>query len=341
MKYIEISNGNRLSKLPEDIEKFQYLETLDVAGIGIHKLPASIIQLKRLVRLTVSWDVQLPDEIGNLLALEELSRVGLGSQSVKCIQGLTNLTNLKVFGTDWWYDDDIIREVEGHKNACISSLSKLFTSLQELRVYGNNADPTLSFMPSCVGTPPPLQRLILEDTDIVPNQISSLLNLTSLRIRFRGEVTKEVISILARLPILLSLTVYLYEECEDNVHPRCGIDNQGFQSLVEFTFHCHRVTALDFELGAMPKLQSLMLQLVGRYQFMYEHGGLILGLQNLRALKHVDHTVSCYHATPDEVEALENDIRGSVDAHPNRPMLQLEKYYQDDMAQGSSRRPSD
>jgi len=44
-------------------------------------------------------------------------------------------------------------------------------------------------------------------------------------------------------------------------------------------------------------------------------------------------------AVADEVEALEDDIRGAAAVHPNRPILQIQRFLR--MAQGCSRRPSD
>jgi hypothetical protein len=72
LKYLRIENFSSGFTLPEDIDKLQHLETLDVSRTTLQKLPASIIQLQRLVRLCVNPGVQLPDGIRNLQALEEL-----------------------------------------------------------------------------------------------------------------------------------------------------------------------------------------------------------------------------------------------------------------------------
>jgi hypothetical protein len=360
LKYLRIHNYGSVGKLPKHIEKLQHLETLDVRWQCLENLPASIIQLQKLVRLHVHQSVCLPDGIRNLQALEELSRIDLGIQSVKFIQGLSDLTNLRVLEIDWPYFTEF-RDMEGHKKAFISLLSKLFTRLRELRVWGSDdADATLPFMSLFVPTSPPLRKLVLNTRDLyyMGPQISSLFNLTRLRILVRGEAGKEGINILASLPMLLSLTVGLFKDKDGDsgiVYPRNAISPQGFQRLLKFHFRCYSCdAALVFEPGAMPKLERLKLHLMARCQFKWE-GGLVLGLQNLAGLKHVDVDVDCSAAVADEVEALENDIRDAAGVHPNSPMLRvrrLDQYIFSPMAQGSipifspmaqgcSRRPSD
>ncbi|XP_066341648.1 uncharacterized protein [Miscanthus floridulus] len=255
-----------LNKLPEDIEKFEHLETLD--------------------------------------ALEELSAINLGIQSVEFIK-------------DW-----------GHKKACISTVSRLFRHLRELRMWDSGPDVICSFMASCVPTPPPLQKLPLDTHNLnrVGPLISSLVNLSRLYIDVYGEAGNEGINILASLPMLLSLTVYLSNDKDGDsgiLYPRQAINRQGFQLLVKFKLCCWRDEALEFEPGAMPKLQRLKLELMARCQFKFGEGGLVHGLQNLgQGLKHVAVEVDCEAAVADEVEALEDDIRGAAAVHPNRPILQ-------------------
>ena len=133
LKYLRIHSYAFVGKFPRDIEKLQHLETLDVRWHRLEKLPASIIQLQKLVRLHIHHSVRLPDGIRNLQTLEELSRIDLDIQSVKFIQGLSDLTNLRILEIDWPYFTEF-RDTEGHKKACISLLSKLFTCLRELCV---------------------------------------------------------------------------------------------------------------------------------------------------------------------------------------------------------------
>ncbi|XP_066335200.1 disease resistance protein RGA5-like [Miscanthus floridulus] len=345
LKYLRLLTKHSVIKLPEDIEKLQRLETLDVRWARLENLPTCIIQLHKLVRLFVHASVRLPDGIGSLQALEELSLINLGIQSVKFIQGLGDLTNLKLLQIDWPCSTEL-RDMKDHKEASISTLSKLFTRLRELCVWGSDPDATCSFMASCVPTPPPLQMLLLDTHNLnrVGPQISSLVNLSRLSIRVHGEAGKEGINILASLPMLLSLTVSLSDDQDGDsgiLYARHAISSQGFQRLVKVNLRCWREAALEFEPGAMPKLQRLKLELQARCQFKFGEGGLVLGLQNLGlGLKHVAVEVACGAAVADEVEALEDDIRGAAAVHPNRPILQIQRIHQDCMAQGCSRQAS-
>ncbi|KAF8781245.1 hypothetical protein HU200_000646 [Digitaria exilis] len=330
MKYLRIAGYLSGCKLPENIEKLQHLETLVVGRSHIIGKPLpSIIQLQKLVRLRVSCEVQLPNGIGGMQALEQLSKISLGIQSVKVIQELGNLTNLKVLGINWQYYNGV-SDVEGHKKTCILSLSKLFMGLRELRVWGHE---TLSFRTSCAHTSPPLQKLVLHDSlkplSMVPRGISSLVNLTRLSIALGVEVSKEGIDILARLPKLVSLTVLFIDKERDSsrmLHPRHAINSQGFRHLVKFNFTCWLEMALEFMPGAMPKLQRLKLELKAWCQFKYVDGGLVPGMQNLTGLRHLALRMNCDAATTDVVQALEDNIRDAADAHPNRPILHVEKY---------------
>ncbi|CAD6254220.1 unnamed protein product [Miscanthus lutarioriparius] len=330
LKFLRIDNKFKASKLPEDIEKLQRLETLN-----------------KLVHLLVHESVRLPDGIGSLQALEELSSINLGIQSVKFIQGLGDLTNLKLLKIDWPCSTEL-RDMKDHKEACISMLCRLFRHLRELHVWQSYPNATCSFMVPCVPTPPPLRKLVgldIHNLNRVGPQISSLVNLTRLHIFVRGEAGKEGINILASLPMLLSLTVVLPNGEEGDsgiVYPWNAINPQGFQRLLKFHLRCYWWdAALEFEPGAMPKLERLKLHLMARFQFKFGEGGLVLGLQNLAGLKHLAIDINCSTAVADEVEALEDDIRGTAAVHPNRPILQIQRIHQDWMAQGCSRRPSD
>ncbi|EAY85334.1 hypothetical protein OsI_06713 [Oryza sativa Indica Group] len=224
LKYLRIKGG--IHKLPEEIGKLQHLQTLDLAYTRIEKLPASIVQLQKLVHLLIPFGVPLPDEIGNLQALEVLSGIDLDRASVKSIYGL---------------------EVGG------------------------------------VGG----------------------------------------LEILASLPILQSLTL---DTNSDVSNLRWVISGQGFQNLRKFNFEIRdSVVGLMFEPGAMPKLQRLKLWLYARWQ-LDVHGGPVVGLHHLSALKSIALVFNCNGAVAAEVESSEDNARAAAVSHPNCPTLDIQRY---------------
>ncbi|RLN00295.1 hypothetical protein C2845_PM06G31910 [Panicum miliaceum] len=95
LKFLSISSP-RITELPEDIRDLEHLQTLDIRFSGITKLPPSIGRLQRLVLLLVSPHVELPDEIGDLHALQELSPIN--NSSMNFLETLRRLTKLKTVG---------------------------------------------------------------------------------------------------------------------------------------------------------------------------------------------------------------------------------------------------
>ncbi|CAL5093142.1 unnamed protein product [Urochloa decumbens] len=314
-------DGQRVD-LPEQIGKLQHLETLDLKRSGINKLPSSIVQLKKLVRLFIPSGVQLPDGIGNMQALEELSTIELGMSSEKAIQEIGDLTKLRFLIVFFYHTEAC--DAEGHRKASFSSLSKLLMSLRTLYLAHDSAVAT-ALMASCRSTPP-LQRLYLPwPLSAIPSQMRSFVNLVRLRISVQNKVTKEGMEILASLPMLASLTVRLKKYDDDIHHARHTVSKQGFQSLLKFSFGGDQEAALEFEAGAMPKVQSLKVELQARCQFKYGQGGLVLGLHNLAVLKYVTVNINCFKAAEEAVQDLEEDVRGALGTHPNHPILVIKR----------------
>uniref|UniRef100_A0A0E0JYC2 Disease resistance R13L4/SHOC-2-like LRR domain-containing protein n=1 Tax=Oryza punctata TaxID=4537 RepID=A0A0E0JYC2_ORYPU len=319
LKYLRIEGGIR--KLPEQIGKLQHLQTLDLEETHIEKLPASIVQLQKLVHLLIPFVVSLPDGIENLQALEVLWGIDLYGASVESIYGLGELTKLREVRI-WSLDFDEDNNKEGHRTACIHSLSKLLKcSLQSLYVEGlSSSDVIASSMISC-GSISPLRRLVLyNEIPTIPSQFASLVNLIRLSVEVGGVGGLEILS---SLPMLQSLTL---STDYDIPNFRQVISGQGFQNLRKFNFRSWASEmGLMFEPGAMPKLQRLKLRLNRRWQFIV-HGGPVVGLHHLSALKSIALELHCDGAAADVVESLEDDIRAAAVAHPNRPTLEIQRY---------------
>ncbi|KAF6993195.1 hypothetical protein CFC21_010120 [Triticum aestivum] len=317
LKYLRIigyqitSPDTTITELPEQIGNLHHLDVLDLRGYRILKLPATIVQLKKLVCLFLDEIfTPLPDGIGNLQCLEELSGINLCNASVRSVEGLGELTKLRALKIKWILGFDRVLDEEDHMRVCASTLSKLVAnSLHSLHFTGiKSSDFLNSWVFPSGSSPPPLRRLFLEgvgnfDFPAIPSQIRSLINLTRLSIRYVREMGEEGVNILGSLPMLLSLTILLLYTQRQS----CVISSQGFQRLVKLNFHGE--TCLMFEPGAMPKLQRLKL-VVFRWPEQYNPG-----LLHLSSLKHV----SIWNWRRDRgVEDLMDEIRS---VHPNHPIL--------------------
>jgi disease resistance protein RPM1 len=79
----------------EGIGNLCFLKTLDLSTVYIDELPASIIHLRQLEHLLVQTDVKLPDGIGKLRLLQELSWLNVKMSPNNLVE-LGNLSELRV-----------------------------------------------------------------------------------------------------------------------------------------------------------------------------------------------------------------------------------------------------
>lgn len=159
--YLRISSS--VVHLPEQIGELQYLETLDLHCTCIRELPASIIKLRRLKWLFADG-VKLPDGVGNMQALEELSGVHVyDDYSINSLQELGSLTKLRTFWLVWCISDS-----HNDKMACAgilaSSLGKLCSS--KLRCLHVARGVDTADIPLDSWSPPPhlLRELDIQDS---------------------------------------------------------------------------------------------------------------------------------------------------------------------------------
>ncbi|TKW01764.1 hypothetical protein SEVIR_8G200250v4 [Setaria viridis] len=95
-----------ISQLPEEIVNLQFLQTLDVKHNKISRLPSSIVQLRKLMCLYINWTTIVPNGIGNLTCLEQLSRLRINDSTRNIIEELDQLTELRQLSIqlDEWND---------------------------------------------------------------------------------------------------------------------------------------------------------------------------------------------------------------------------------------------
>lgn len=100
LKYLSLKNTS-LRVLPEHMGELKNLETLDLEGTWITELPVKIVQLQRLVHLLIDRNVELPDGIGNMKAMEELKIINLFDHSSRIGLENSHLTNMRNLSIYW------------------------------------------------------------------------------------------------------------------------------------------------------------------------------------------------------------------------------------------------
>lgn len=178
LKYHHLSNIDKLiqlrflnlreteiRKLPQEIIKLQYLDTLDIRNTWVRELPSDIVQLGQLTRLFVDLETRLPDGIGDMQNLEELSHINVCIYPEDFPQELARLTKLRELEISW--DGDSIK---GNRlfpeYSLVNSLWQLANfNLHSLTLHIINNDKSgFRLEPDMFSTPVPykLRRLIID-----------------------------------------------------------------------------------------------------------------------------------------------------------------------------------
>ncbi|XBI50404.1 hypothetical protein VPH35_113814 [Triticum aestivum] len=331
LRYLSLHGVKKVSNLPEQIGRLWCLEILDLTDTSVYELPASIVNLKRLVHLLVNLYVTLPCGIPKLQALEKLKHVNVYCQSFNFLQEFEQMQSLKVLHLhfeDYYFVDGMDAENESKKTIIATSLTNL-GNLLSLTVCDGPEFVRESLCPM----PLSLQKLKVLNSSIphVPNWVGSLINLQKLRLELvRAE--QEDLYILGGLPVLHCLilridgheirSTSLTEELEVTRVIVCG--EVGFPCLRIFIFDSQcAVMNLTFAAGAMPLVDDLLIV------FNAEEtgspgtsGDFDLGIENLLSLVKIRCVV--WGDEDDRVEAAEAAIREAANAHPNRPTLRLD-----------------
>ncbi|XP_047072541.1 disease resistance protein RGA5-like [Lolium rigidum] len=267
LKYLSLGQGN-INKLPKNIEQLQNIETLNLRYTDIKELPSSLARLPRLARLYVNKYTRFPDGIiGQMRCLEDLNEFGISSwDAVKSLQEfskLTNLRTLKVGCSDSIQDPDSVDEARRQFKELWSHVGTLISSetLHHLYFPGNRYIYSFYILMSLESwshaTPCSLRKLRISSWCInkVPKWMSSLGNLRELELLIFS-MGPEDVAILGAMPVLLFLSLRVNHGTNGRILIR------GFTGLKYFKLNllfCG--TALEFQAGAMPKLEHLELEL--------------------------------------------------------------------------------
>ncbi|XBH81863.1 hypothetical protein VPH35_107349 [Triticum aestivum] len=317
LRYLNLKRTG-ISKLPEQIGRLGCLEVLDLTGTYVKELPASIVNLRKLMHLLVNDFVKFPDGIAKMQAIETLKVVNASIQPLDFLCGLgklKNLRNLQLY-LDFGFDSDTedTNMVGGeHNKAIVSSLYKLGTQNLRSLTIGDRSG-LLHEESLCLPT--------LDDLFIwfpafpQPTWVGSLRNLQQLRLvvkRFK----QDDLCTLGALPSLL--VMYLVEQTESSGKLRFS-GEVGFRFLKIFIYGgCLEPVDLMFGTGSMPKLEKLELNAF----CMVEANSLGFGIENLPCLA----SVKCIMVVGDDgiVEAVKTAMERGASTHPNHPSLLFQR----------------
>ncbi|KAF8713038.1 hypothetical protein HU200_028830 [Digitaria exilis] len=335
-----------IAEIPRKIGFLQFLETLDIRATKIVELPLTITELQRLARLYIDPCTRFSNGIiGQMKSLEELQEFGVNSYELgKSLQEFSQLTKLRTLVVSWnfdWTDDSegrsLAKNLQDYVGTLVSSCN-----LHHLYVLENHRDiPMLH--PLSLDSWSPAASCSLRKLHItycfiynIPNWMCSLENLKELKL-YISCMRPEDVDILGEIPTLtfLELTAWY------GANGRILIDgNNGFRNLKYFSLYMlYCGTALEFEVGSMPKLEHLQIR-IPVHKIECLNGSFDLGIQHLSTLIKVEVTIVGdfrYYSTDNMstdmdngiIKCVEGSIKAAVESLPSSPILKFRTHYYD------------
>ncbi|KAK3120735.1 hypothetical protein QOZ80_9AG0693020 [Eleusine coracana subsp. coracana] len=349
LRYLGLS-GTAICELPEGIGVLKFLQILDLERTNVNKFPSSLGLLTQLIGLRAQQDrcVLVTDGvIEKLTSLEELRGITLG-QFVKDLGNLHELRVLEVYlGFSEELDESM--SIESDLLAALGNLRKI----RHVRLDGYITKPDKAIWDAAL-LPRSLQCLNLSHIcfSLMPSCInpSVLLNLTHLDLDVR-RMDEQSLRILGRLPELRDLKLSVWSTITIIIR---AFEDGCFHKLVSLTipgaailFLLNEDSTISFTIWyftddvafdskkrdecivraptVMPNLQLLDFH-VGVQTFIRNKGSCDrLGLEYLPSLRKVKVEFWCSNAFVDEVEKEEAALRHAIEAHPNRPTLEMHR----------------
>ncbi|KAG2481209.1 hypothetical protein PVAP13_J356650 [Panicum virgatum] len=305
LRYLRLYSTH-ISQLPEEIGNLQFLQTLDVRGNPISILPSSVVELRNLMCLYIGSITRVPNGIGNLTCLEQLSTINI----IEELGQLTELRLLRIRLDEW--NDKLL--------GCLHKLQKI----QELCIAVHRGPHNIGGLNAWVA--PRHLRLLNAEGSCWFSTLPAWVNpsfvpvLTCLRISVR-ELHQVDLDILGRLSALRHLWLMVDNK---NLGILQGlIVSPGSFPCLEFCHFFKFVWPVVFQKGAMPRLRELWLN-----SLFYAReargvgssdGGLDLGLGNLPSLQDVKAMLRCEGASKEEAEQAKAALKHAAKMHPNHP----------------------
>ncbi|TVU17388.1 hypothetical protein EJB05_33421, partial [Eragrostis curvula] len=316
LRYLKIKLGYGSNiELPSQIQRLQYLETLELPDWLDFCLPSDIVDLPRLSHLIVTMHARLPDGIGKLNQLRTLQGFSLqksSSENIKALGALTNLVDLTLYHSEEGNSEPMLTKICALSSALekLSYLKRIcISAVHGRRYYPGDGLSSLS---------PPFRNLESLYTYHVtfcrvPRWIGDLRNLRSLALgldEISNSSWKEDVGIIGTLPSLVFLSLQIGGVTAERIELS---RTMGFAALKAFSFDCDGMSRLSFEARTMPNLQMVSL-------YFDPHGWdkvAPAGLEHLPSLKEIE---ACKVGPDDGLDLLIRDVfQEFVGALPSRP----------------------
>nr|AVR54587.1 powdery mildew resistance protein PM21 [Dasypyrum villosum]AVR54594.1 PM21 [Dasypyrum villosum]AVR54596.1 PM21 [Dasypyrum villosum]AVR54603.1 PM21 [Dasypyrum villosum]AVR59184.1 CC-NBS-LRR type disease resistance protein NLR1-V [Dasypyrum villosum] len=297
LRYVKVSASYGID-FPTEFRKLVHLETLEVSGFS-PSIPSDIVCLPRLSRLILPCLTRLPQGIANIKSLRALHC--MEHISLEDINGLGELTSLRELRL-------YTKMVAGEVDALVSLIGKLH-DLKYLAVSvessKHHCDPLYSL------SNPPLH---IEELDLygwtlkrVPTWIGDLHFLRILDLCVYNLLNDEV-HVVGNLPCLVHLRLRVFAE------GGAVICTGLFQVLKVLRLFSHDVEDMQFQIGLMPSLRQLTLEVNNGWG-----GAVPRGMEHLLALDHI----SVFARRGVNHRDVESAFRSVVDVHPRQPSLEI------------------
>ncbi|XBI97083.1 hypothetical protein VPH35_033284 [Triticum aestivum] len=313
LRYLGL-RGTKVGKLPMEIGKLQFLQTLDLQLTNSKELSSSVVQLRQLVCLILDSGMSLPKGLCNLTCLEQLMGHDMGFHSEETAKELGHMSRLRElsFRLDVGGNDKVSK-------ALIGSIAKLH-KLERLEIFanGNWRDLVHGLVP-----PPNLRRLSsYNQLRLIPAWIcSSSLPLLSYLDLTAIEVRSGDIQNLGMLPALryVALDTGNIKVVVEKLELSAG----AFPEARVCLFHRIILVNPTFQKGAMPMVQRLRFGLRVNDILSPEFD---LSIRNLPSLKQLRIDLSNNEVSPEDYSEAIDALRCVAESHPQSPTLRADEY---------------
>ncbi|KAF2921823.1 hypothetical protein DAI22_07g063800 [Oryza sativa Japonica Group] len=281
LRFLGLS-GTDITELPSQINKLWHLQTLWLFNTLLDKVPESLVDLEKLERVGFSNRcnskilLRLPRQIRKMKALQRIYSFELREDDTQLAKEIGDLAQLRVLGVILNCSNcshkQVLTELAKSIDRC--SLHELF--LDDMNFQANN----MNFLLELPSPPKSLRVLYIRGIiDRIPGWVQSLTHLILIELWWINLHSNEIYGVLYKLPSLSKIIL----------GRRCCSDDKLVASTA-FKFPLLRELFLfpdegtprvfGFEKGAMPKLETLVMNFHGE-------GSILDGIKHLKSLKEV------------------------------------------------------